>query len=58
MDASNELSFNNSCALQSIFPNEIVNRISEFAAEVEEEEEEEEESPFDWDVVWGYGRNL
>jgi hypothetical protein len=53
MDASNELSFNNSYVLQSIFPNEIADRISEFAAEVEEEEEEEEESPFDWDVVWG-----
>jgi hypothetical protein len=52
MDASNELSLNNSYVLQSIFPNEIVARISEFAAEVEDEEEAEE-SPFDWDVVCG-----
>jgi hypothetical protein len=51
MDASNEPSFINSYVLQTVLPTEIVNRISGFAAEVEEEEEEE--SPFDWDVVWG-----
>jgi hypothetical protein len=51
MSVSNEPSFNNSYVLQTVLPTEIVNRISEFAAEVEEEEEEE--SPFDWDEVGG-----